>query len=75
MKGIVFLECLDMVAERFTQEMTDRMITAAVPADGAYTAVGTYDYHEIVPLVAQLSTLISLLSSKLLHTSHARGSV
>ena len=75
MQGIVFPECLDMVAERFTPEMTDRMLTAAVPSDGAYTAVGTYDYHEIVQLVAQLSTLTSIPSPKLLHPSHERGSV
>ena len=75
MKGSVFPEYLDMVAERFTLEMTDRMITAAARSDGAYTAVGTYDYHEIVQLVAQLSTLTSILSPKLLHPSHERGSV
>ena len=75
MKGIVFLECLDMVAERFIPEMTDRLITAAVPSDGASTAVGTYDYHEIVQLVTQLSTLTSILSPKLIHTAHERGSV
>ena len=75
MKGSVFPEYLDMVAERFTPEMTDRMITAAVPSDGAYTAVGTYDYHEIVQLVSQLSTLTRIPGPKLLHTSHERGSV
>jgi hypothetical protein len=74
-KGIVFLECLDMVAERFTPDMTDRMIAAADPADGAYTAVGPYDDHESVQLVAQLGTLTSMFNAKLLHTAHERGSV
>jgi hypothetical protein len=74
-QGIVFPECLDMVAERFTPEMTDRMLTAAVPSDGAYTAVGTYDYHEILQLVAQLSTLTSIPSPRLSYTSHEKGSV
>jgi len=37
-QGIVFTEFLDMVEDRFTPEVADRMITAAaVPSDGAYT--------------------------------------
>jgi hypothetical protein len=68
-KGIVFTELLDMVEARFTPEVADRMITAAaVPSSGAYTAVGTYDYHEILQLVVQLSTLTSIPVPKLLHT-------
>ena len=44
MKGIVFTECIDMVVARCTSESADRMLTAAaVPSDGTYTAVGTYD--------------------------------
>jgi hypothetical protein len=68
-KGIVFTEFLDMVETRFTPEVADHMITAAaVPSSGAYTAVGTYDYREMVQLVAQLSTLTSIPVPKLLHT-------
>jgi Haem-NO-binding len=68
-KGIVFTEFLDLVEAQFTPEVVDRMITAAaVPSDGAYTAVGTYDYHEIIQLVAQLSALTSIPVPKLLYT-------
>jgi hypothetical protein len=68
-KGIVFTEFLDMVEAQFTPEVADRMITAAaVPSDGAYTTVGTYDYHEIIQLVAQLSALTSIPVPKLLRT-------
>jgi hypothetical protein len=68
-KGVVFTEFIDMVEARFTPEVADRMITAAaVPSDGAYTAVGTYDYHEIIQLVAQLSMLTSIPMPKLVHT-------
>jgi hypothetical protein len=68
-KGIVFTEFLDMVEARFTPEVTDRMITAAaVPSDGAYTTVGTYDYHELIQLVAQLSRLTGMPIPKLVHT-------
>ena len=63
MKGIVFTEFLDMVEARFTPEVADRMITAAaVPSSGAYTAVGTYDYHEIIQLVVQLSNSRKFIS-------------
>jgi hypothetical protein len=68
-KGIVFTEFLDMVEAQFTPAVADRMITAAaVPSDGAYTTVGTYDYREIIQLVAQLSALTSIPVPKLLHT-------
>jgi hypothetical protein len=62
-----------MVVERFTRGMTDRMHTAAVPSDRAYTAVRTYDDHEIVQLAARLGTLTSIFSPTLLHPSRTRG--
>ena len=69
MKGIVFTEFLDMVEARFTPEVADRMIAAAaVPSDAAYTAVGTYDYHELIQLMAQLSRLTGLPIPQLVHT-------
>jgi hypothetical protein len=56
MKGIVFTEFLEMVESRFSPEMSDAIITAAnPPSGGAYTAVGTYDFRELVSLVAELS--------------------
>jgi hypothetical protein len=71
-KGIVFLECRRMVAERLTREMTDHMHTAAVSSDGAYTAMGTYDDHEIVQLAVRRGTLTSIFSPTLLHPSRTR---
>ena len=56
MKGIVFTEFLEMVEEKFSPETLDRIIKeAALPNDGAYTAVGTYDHREMVRLVSSLS--------------------
>lgn len=56
MKGVVFTEFLEMVEERFSLEMVDRVITtAAVPSGGAYTSVGTYPAGEMVALVGALS--------------------
>jgi Haem-NO-binding len=56
MKGMVFTEFLEMVEGRFGLAMADRIIEAAqLPSSGAYTAVGTYDYTEMVHLVNALS--------------------
>lgn len=56
MKGMVFTEFLDMVEDRFSPEVADRIIVQAdVPSGGAYTSVGTYDHGEIVSLVVALS--------------------
>lgn len=56
MKGMVFREFLDMVEERFSPDLADRIIVQSdLPSGGAYTSVGTYDHAEIVALVGQLS--------------------
>jgi len=58
MRGIVFTEFLDFVAEKFSQEMVDHIIEASdLPSEGAYTAVGTYDHQEMVQLVSALSKI------------------
>lgn len=56
MKGVVFTEFIEMVEGRFGLAMVDRIIEAAqLPSSGVYTAVGTYDYMEMVHLVNALS--------------------
>ena len=56
MKGVVFTEFFDMVEESFSPELAERIIDmAALPNEGAYTAVGTYDAGEMVRLVGALS--------------------
>lgn len=56
MKGIVFTEFIDMVEDRFSPEVADRMIQAAeLPGAGAYTAVGTYPHTELMRMVAALA--------------------
>ena len=56
MKGIVFTEFLEMVEDKFSPEIADKIIEASkLPSDGAYTAVGTYDHSELVSLVGNLS--------------------
>lgn len=56
MKGIVFSEFIEMVEERFSPEIADRIIEVAkLPSGGAYTAVGTYDHQEMLELVNRLA--------------------
>jgi hypothetical protein len=56
MKGIVFTEFLELVENKFSMEIADRIITQAdLVSGGAYTSVGTYDHMELVKLVANLS--------------------
>src|SRR5260221_7177359 len=56
MKGVVFVELIEMLEQRFSLELVDRVIeTSDLPSRGAYTAVGTYDHREMVTLVSRLS--------------------
>lgn len=56
MKGILFTEFLEMVDQKFSPELTERIIDQVdVPSGCAYTTIGTYDHTELVQLVVQLS--------------------
>jgi len=69
MKGIIFSEFLDMVDEKFSIEMSERLLDEVKPpSGGAYTTVGTYDSQEIVDLVAKLSEITSISVPDLLKT-------
>lgn len=56
MKGIVFTEFMELVEQKFGLETVDAIITESdLPSGGIYTAVGTYDYTEVLALVTNLS--------------------
>jgi len=56
MKGVVFTEFLEMVADKFSEDMVDDIIDDSdLESEGVYTAVGTYSHTEIVKLVVSLS--------------------
>ena len=56
MKGIVFCEFVEMMEAEFTADMADEIISSTeLESGGAYTTVGTYDHHEMLALVTQLS--------------------
>lgn len=56
MKGIIFTEFLEMVETRFGLEVVDSIIdNSALPSEGIYTSVGTYDFNEMISLITNLS--------------------
>lgn len=56
MKGIVFTEFLDLVEAKFGLEMVDKIINESdLESNGAYTAVGTYSFSEMLQLLQHLS--------------------
>lgn len=66
MKGLVFVEFLEMVEERFSPDIAQEIVDAAnPPSGGAYTSLGTYDHQEIVGLVTQLSRVTGQPASDL----------
>jgi len=56
MMGIVFTEFFDMVELRHGLRMSEQLLDAVAPAnEGAYTAVGNYDHHDMVKYVTELA--------------------
>ncbi|WP_299778944.1 heme NO-binding domain-containing protein [uncultured Formosa sp.] len=73
MKGIVFTEFLDLVEDKFGLEMVDKIITeSSLESEGAYTAVGTYKFSEMLQLLQHLSahTDISIDDLLLVYAEH-----
>jgi Haem-NO-binding len=69
MKGVVFTEFLEMVEDRFSPEMADRIIERAeLPSGGVYTTVGTYDHGEMIQLVSCLSEETGIPSADLVRS-------
>lgn len=56
MKGIIFTEFLELVEEKFGLEMVDKIINQSqLKSEGIYTAVGTYEFSEMLQLISHLS--------------------
>jgi predicted hydrocarbon binding protein len=67
MKGIVFVEFLELVENKFGLDMVDDIIEEAdLSTDGAYTSVGTYNHSELLQLVAILSKKVNIDSEELI---------
>jgi hypothetical protein len=66
---VVFTEFLEMVEDRFSPEMADRIIEGAeVPSGGVYTTVGTYDHAEMIHLVSCLSEETGIPAAELVRS-------
>lgn len=73
MKGVIFTEFLELVEEKFGLEMVDTIISQSeLPSGGVYTAVGTYDFSEMLQLITHLSnnTSISVDDLLLVYAEH-----
>lgn len=69
MKGIVFTEFLELVEDKFGLEVVDKIIQQSnLPSQGAYTAIGTYDFSEMLGLLKHLSEHTKLSIDDLLLT-------
>ncbi|MGY5352846.1 heme NO-binding domain-containing protein [Wenyingzhuangia sp. IMCC45533] len=67
MKGIIFTEFLELVEEKFGLVMVDDIIQQSnLESEGAYTAVGTYDFSEMLQLITNLSKKTKLSTDDLL---------
>jgi hypothetical protein len=69
MKGIVFSEFIEMVEDVFSPELMDQIFDETdLDSGGAYTAVSTYNYEEMVSLVVKLSEHTNIAVPDLLKT-------
>ncbi len=76
MKGIVFTEFLELVEDKFGLEVVDKIIEQSdLSTGGAYTAVGTYEFAEMLSLLKHLSehTQISIDDLLLVYAEHFFG--
>lgn len=56
MKGIVFTEFLELVETKFGLEMVDTILSQSdLESNGIYTAIGTYEFSEMLQLLTNLS--------------------
>ncbi len=76
MKGIVFTEFLELVEDKFGLEMADTIIQESnLESGGIYTAIGTYDFSEMLNLLTSLSkhTDLSIDNLLLVYAEHFFG--
>ena len=67
MKGIIFTEFLELVEQKFGFEMVDQIISeSTLESNGVYTAVGTYEFSEMLQLLTHLSENTNISADDLL---------
>ncbi|WP_299117774.1 heme NO-binding domain-containing protein [uncultured Winogradskyella sp.] len=73
MKGIIFTEFLELVEEKFGLVMVDKIINQSeLESKGIYTAIGTYEFSEMLQLISHLSqnTDISVDDLLMVYSEH-----
>jgi hypothetical protein len=61
MLGIVFTEFVEMVEERFSEEVLDEILEApSLSTSGAFTSVGYYDHTDMIKMVVALSKEVNV---------------
>ncbi len=69
MKGIVFTEFLDLVEAKFGLAMVDKIIQQSeLASHGSYTAIGTYEFSEMLQLLQNLNNNTGISIDDLLLT-------
>lgn len=69
MKGIIFVEFLEMIDEKFGLEVTEEIVEkSALPSKGHYTTVGTYADGEMISLITTLHQKTQIPLPDLLRT-------
>ncbi|APD07893.1 hypothetical protein UJ101_02393 [Flavobacteriaceae bacterium UJ101] len=69
MKGLIFVEFLEMVDEKFGMEITEEIVEKShLPSNGYYTTIGTYDDSEMISLINELHKKTMIPLPKLLKT-------
>ena len=69
MKGIVFTEFIEHVESNFGHDLVDQLLEdPSLESEGVYTAVGIYDYKELVAHVTTLSQHVNIDTHTLIHS-------
>lgn len=69
MKGVIFTEFVEMVEQRYSQEIADRMLDESdLPSGGAYTSVGNYDHRELGIMIGKMAEISGEAVPGLIHT-------
>ena len=67
MKGVVFTEFLELVETGFGMQVADNVLTKGCLFHTGFTSVGTYDHHDLIGMVGQLSTETGMPPKDLVH--------
>jgi hypothetical protein len=68
MKGIVFVEFINLVESKFGYEVVDQAIEGSdLSTNGSYTSVGTYPFSELVQLIGHVSSQTEVAVPDLIH--------